>query len=170
MTEISNFTMKALKEIASILPYFTPENIALIQSFAQAEADSLKLTAPERAARAEYVAKIVEHDAKLKSLKEAEAKDADTKNQIVIANQELESGRQALKNAKDDHAKAVQSLNDRNIDLVNREQLLALGKNQVDIVSKANESESRRLREWSNELSAQAADFEQATQLIKKRK
>lgn len=145
---------------------FTPD---YVEKIAQAKADGLRITEPEQRARDEYNVKIAEHDAKLKALKDAEAKDADTKKQIIVAKQELEAGQQALKRAKDDHAKALQSINDRDADLSGREQALALEKKQVEQVCKANESETKRLKDWADSLAEQADSFDQAQKLIKRK-
>jgi hypothetical protein len=170
MTEISNFTMKALREIASIMPYFTPENMEVIKAYAQAEADALKLSAPEQKKRDEYNALITEVSAKLAALKEAETKNAAKLAEIGDAHAKLLNRETAAQQREDKVGIRETSVEKREKEALKQETGNKNYRDELDRLAASHLQKQKDLQLWEDTLTEQANNFEKAQQLIGKKK
>lgn len=86
--ELSPLTRRIVGEFITVISQYTPEKI---KECAEAEADALKLTEPEIKKRDECVAIIDSAAVKLKDLKEAEGKHAESLKTIADAQKALDA-------------------------------------------------------------------------------
>jgi chromosome segregation ATPase len=154
------------EQFVEAISRFTPE---YIEKMARAKAEGLKLTDPEQKKRDEYNATINAASLRLDEVKKASDRHDLKRAELDSFSKQLDERKKLLDAREQRHSEVVSAFNIKQTEVASKEKKLSGWQEQLEATAKTHVSTEERLKAWESDLNEQAASFEQAQKLIKRK-